>query len=911
MADFTPHEAPAHDVQALPVMQPSKHIGRDRVLAKVYEHLRDNMPVLLYGPAGVGKTTLAAVLASAYTDLPGGVLWMHVQNPTLADLLVSVGRAYDIPEITNRDNPLAMVGAVANTLTANKPLVVLDGSFDAEVAQAFITRCADSLPVLLLADEQLVGPWAAEPLARLEPEQAAALFKHLTAAGHTDSDAADASIDALVEALDFSPFAITVAAGAVIATKQEPAAFLAALPRQPGVSGPLLALTASFRSLNSALQGLVLILGATFHGEASNELLSLMSGAPPEGIRQAMLLLVQRGLAQRFQRYNTPYYRLHPIVHAFAQPLLRGSNKLDSLRTKVRDTLLQYAGNHSEATTADYNALATEMDSIMALADWAAEDGDLETVRQLAVALTQAGDFVQERGYVYELATLQKQAASSTNAFPAYSGGTPPPLPYEDVADAEVDEDEASEDDDEAEAVESVIAAPLPLEPLSPAEAEDEPDDEDLSSDAGNEDDEDLLDEDEDDGDDFYPSLPYDLLGEDAYEDDEDEDEDDADAESMTPSSMAPLPLDDVDEDEGQGDEAADDKAEPEPETPEPPEMARLRTSLSQARQQGNQHRQAELLSQMGQALVAASMENEAIASFSEALTVYEELEDRAGILRSLETLAALTARTENSQAAVLHATRGVQVAEQTGDKVRQMHLLSILGDARQQLGEAEQAIGAYNLALDAAREQQNTEEEAQILLRLGYAQLDDGRVQAAVASWEAALTLFKEQGKRDLEGRVLGGLGTAYGELGRWTEAIAFHTAALFIAREVSDHDEEALQLSNLGYASVQAQQLGQAVLRYRQALHLAYVANSRDNIISMITDLVNLLVESPRHLRIAELLADEALRLEPNDRNVKRLKERVEDELQAASENGVQWTPVTGTVQDYAANAYKLLES
>ncbi len=895
MADFTPHEAPAHEAQALPVMLPSKHIGRDRVLAKVYEHLRDNMPVLLYGPAGVGKTTLASMLASAYTDLPGGVLWLHLHDPDLAELLVTVGRAYDEPDISSRENPLAMVGAVANTLTAHKPLVVLDGRYEAEVAQEFISRCADGLAVLLLADEQIVGPWAAVALTKLEPSQAAALFKQLTAGNGPESAETETDIDRLVAALDSNPFAITVAAGAVIAAKQQPAEFLAALPRQAGVAGPLLALTASFRSLNSALQGLVLMLGATFNGEASNDLLSMMSGAPAEGIRQAMLLLVQRGLVQRFQRYNSTYYRLHPIVYAFAQPLLRGSNKLDSLRAKVRDTLLNYASVNS-AAAASYDKLAVEMDSLMALARWAAEDGDLETVRQLTTTLSQAGDFVQARGYVYELVALQRLAASSSTAFPAYADGAPAPLPYEDVEDeVEVEVEEA---DDEVEP--AAVAAPLPLD------ATEDDEDDDL-----------IDDDDEDDEASFYPTLPYDLLGEDEYdEDDEDEDDDDAPVIAIAP--VAPLPLDAIADDaaEDELDEDADalPEAEPqpetEPETPEPAEMGRLRISLSQARQQGNQHRQAELLSQMGQTLVAADMENEAIASFSEALAVYEELEDRSGILRTLETLAALTARTENSQAAVLHATRGVQVAEQTGDKVRQMHLLSILGDARQQLGETEQAIGAYNLALDSAREQQNSAEEAQILLRLGYAQLDDARAQAAIASWEAALTLFKEQNKRDLEGRVLGGLGTAYGELGRWTEGIAFHTAALFIAREVGDRDEEALQLSNLGYASVQAQQLGQAVLRYRQALHLAYQTNNRDNIVSMLTDLVNLLVESPRHLRIAELLADEALKHDPADRNVKRLKERVEDEIQAAADNGVQWTPVSGSVQDYAANAYQLLD-
>jgi tetratricopeptide (TPR) repeat protein len=901
MVDFIPHEAPAHEAQALPVMQPSKLVGRDRVLATVYAHLKDNMPVLIYGPAGVGKTTLAGVLASAYTDLPGGVLWLHLHNPDFAELLVRVGRAYDVPEIITRENPLAMVGAVANTLTSHKPLIVLDGQFDPAVAQEFITRCADGLPLLLLADEQIVGPWAAVQLTRLDPDQAAALFKHLTAAEGPESEENDADVDNLVTTLDNNPFAITVAAGAVIASKQSPADFRAALPKQAGVAGPLLALTTSFRTLNSALQGLVLMLGATFYGEASNELLSMVSGAPQEGIRQAMLLLVQRGLAQRFTRYNSTVYRLHPIVHAFAQPLLRGSGKLDSLRAKVRENLLKYAENHSGSSDNDYNLLAVELDSMMALARWSAEDGDLDTVRQLALTLTQAGDFVTDRGYVHELVSLQRLAASSTAAFPAYNAPAAP-LPYEDV------EEDA---DDESEAM---PAAPLPMDDLTPDddEAEPEPTLEDN--------DDEIIDED-DDNDDFYPSLPYDLLGEeDDYDEDDEEDEDVGYAPVKSDISedstlMLDMPAEEDEATEAETEAEPEPEGEPEPEstpeTPEPPEMARLRASLTQARQQLNQHRQAELLSQMGQTLVAAQMENEAIGSFSEALTIYEELEDRSGMLRTLETLAALTARTQNSQAAVLYATRGVQVAEQTGDKARQMRLLSILGDARQQLGETEQSIGAYNLALDAAREHNNPEEEAQLLLRIGYAQLDDNRAQNAVTSWEAALELFKAQEKRDLEGRVLGGLGTAYGELGRWTEAIAFHTAALFIAREVGDRDEEGLQLSNLGYASVQAQQLGQAVLRYRQALHLAYESGDRENTVSILTDLVNLLIQSPRHLRIVELLVDEAMRLDPNDRNVRRLKERVDEEIQAASQAGVQWSAVSGTVQDYAANAYKLLES
>jgi len=238
------------------------------------------------------------------------------------------------------------------------------------------------------------------------------------------------------------------------------------------------------------------------------------------------------------------------------------------------------------------------------------------------------------------------------------------------------------------------------------------------------------------------------------------------------------------------------------------------------------------------------------------------------------------------------------------------MQLLTLLGDARQQLGESEAAIRAYSQALALARKANDERAEAVLLYKLGYAQLDDGSAAIAIETWETALAMFREQRRRDYEARVLGGLGTAYSDQGRWAEAINLHTSALHIAREVNDRQEELAQLTSLGYAAVQANQLAQAVLRYRQALHLAYETNDKLSIVSITVDLVRLLVESPRHLAIAELLVDSALAVDSADRDLRRLKERIEDEREALG-SSVELKPVLGTARDYAANAYAMLEA
>ena len=812
MSDFTPHEAPIRTVQTLPVVLSSKPVGRDAELAQIYTQLKANHPVLIHGPAGVGKTTIAARLAGAYTQQPGGVLWLNVDNPSLEELLVRVGRAYNVSEITNSENPLGMIGAVENTLSSQKPFIVIDGAIQADMASRFISRCVTNLPILIINEEKIEGTWAALGIEKLNDAGATALYRQ---EARLQDDQQNDDIGSLVNLLDNMPLGIVVAARAMTVSKQTPAAYLTLVHQIVETAGDnksAVALTASFRSLNGALQGLLLMLGATFRGAASAELISMVSSAPTDSIQQAMNILSQLRLVESTQRYGAFYYRLHPLTHRFAQTWLRGSNRLDELQTKVRDSTLDYAQKYSADTPDAHNKLALEMENLLATAQWDAEKDNRDTATQLVNVITQAGDFVGSRGYLFE--SLQLRALSSGNplAFPAY--------------------DEPEE------------AIPVPEVDL-----------------------------------------------EEAYEKEEENLE----------STFLHNVLDEAPEDMVLSDEETDTGAF---------EVNKLRSEIAEARQADDKEKQIELLKTLGQSQVDREMENEAIATYSEVLTNYEDLEDNPGTLETLDMLSALMVKTENSQAAVLHATRGIKLAEELKDDETRMHLLITLGDARQQLGESEDAANDYTQALTIARTSDDKQNEALILYKLGYAQLDNGEAQTAVDMWEQALTMFKAQEKRDYEGRVLGGLGSAYGELNRWAEAMNFHTSALHIARETGDKEEEGLQLGSLAYAATQTGQLGQAVLRYRQALHLAYENEAVDNIVSTVVDLARLLVESRRHIPLAELLVDDAITFEPNDKDVTQLKERIQSEKVLAESYGTQMLAVEGTAREYAANAYKLLE-
>ena len=153
--------------------------------------------------------------------------------------------------------------------------------------------------------------------------------------------------------------------------------------------------------------------------------------------------------------------------------------------------------------------------------------------------------------------------------------------------------------------------------------------------------------------------------------------------------------------------------------------------------------------------------------------------------------------------------------------------------------------------------------------------------------------------------------MGSAYGDLDRWSEALSFLNTSLHIAREVGDSEEEAQQLNSLGYAAVQANDLPQAVIRYRQALHLAFENNNKDDIVTNVVALARLFVESRKHLRIAKLLIDKAITIEPNDPDVIRWTQRINSEILLAEAYETNMLAVNGTAEQYAANAYALLEA
>ena len=911
MAELQPLEAPVTQVTDLPLRRLGRPVGRDDLLRSLLLRLRQRQQLVLHGAAGAGKTTVAATIANVHLQQHARpVLWLNVHNPPLAELIVRVARAYGDFDAANADNPLSQSPAVKALLAEHQPLLVFDGEIEAPTLAAFVQRCAGDAQLVATNTAPLAqGDWRNQPIGNLAESDALRLFKQKTGLKNGESDA---DILALAAQLKYAAFPLTLASRSMVIARQTPAEFSATVAEaleSHADDATVAALSISFDGLNERLRELLLFLSATLRGEASVAFLNLLSGIATESIDMSMTILSRLFLVERYQRAGEAYYRLHSRVRDFLTDWAIEHERFDALRADILDTSRDYLDVHGRSDDAVIR-LMTEIENLLASAEWAADNDDPDLAADLAQAIAPLEGLLSAEGYNYELLRLR-----------AIRDGEG--LEFEDIPEAEQPAAEQTDEETEDHA-----AADAP--------------DGDLS----------LLDEEAGE-----PSL---MASEAADETDADQPQqaddstfvslDDQDLQSVNIDQLrtalnvasqnnetarqlqilkaiARMQISQGREKEAvatYGDvleiyENSEDKdgvletldmiaglLVSSKSTPAAIEQVKLRTALSFARQHEDTSRVLQILDAVGKVQIGQNREQDAVATYNEILAIHEGQNDKAGILETLDMLAGLLVRSDSAVSALQHVQRGLHLADELADDEAAMHLQIAGGDAHLELGEASMAVEAFERALSKARHRDDSQNEALILYKLGMAYLEANQERRAIEMLEDANDRFKEQEKRDLEGQVLRGLGTVNVRLERWSEAVNFHTSALYIARELGDRHTEAEQLRHLGQILIKADRLPEALTRLRQALHVAYEEQHKADVVAVIAELVNLMMRNLFLSSIAELLINDGLTYDPDDRELLRLKSEVVGAKERAAARGVALAVVAGTAREYAANAY-----
>jgi tetratricopeptide (TPR) repeat protein len=114
--------------------------------------------------------------------------------------------------------------------------------------------------------------------------------------------------------------------------------------------------------------------------------------------------------------------------------------------------------------------------------------------------------------------------------------------------------------------------------------------------------------------------------------------------------------------------------------------------------------------------------------------------------------------------------------------------------------------------------------QEADRLLQLGQQQQQQGNLNQAVVAWEAALEIYRDLRDVEAQQMVYELLGKTYVDLGRYPEAEDAQRRCFAIARDLRDLQGQMFAANDLGLLLLsQRQQPNQAALLFAQALQIA----------------------------------------------------------------------------------------
>jgi tetratricopeptide (TPR) repeat protein len=166
------------------------------------------------------------------------------------------------------------------------------------------------------------------------------------------------------------------------------------------------------------------------------------------------------------------------------------------------------------------------------------------------------------------------------------------------------------------------------------------------------------------------------------------------------------------------------------------------------------------------------------------------------------------------------------------GDRQGEGATLGNLGNAYNQLGELQRAIGYHQQRLAVAREIGDHRGEGTALAGLGLAHYLLGNVQVACEYYKQRLAIASSMGDRRGEGAALAGLGLTSTALGDVRQALEYHEQHLALAREIGDRQAEAQALGNLGVGYKKLGELTRAADYYEQQIALAHLVGDRRSV-------------------------------------------------------------------------------
>ena len=416
-------------------------LGRDALRRDLAQAIQRKVAIHLYGPAGRGKSTLAAQAVIDHAATGGRALWLEAGDAPLDAILCRIARAY-------RDDPRAQaalksgrpsehggasppLASLARCLRERQPILVLADALDFSTIAPLIAEITGALPILSFGERTMGADWPGEEraLPPLPAEAAMATLQRAAGGGEY------LYLSPITTALAGEALALVICGGAIRAGDWTMPAAAAAL--KSGAAPPTeRVLRAIFPRLAPAAQGALLLLAFGPRAGQSFASLQQSSGAPRAELAALIGELRRRALVREWAQGER--IALPPAIREFARELALHAGTAVELRARAWETWRErlrsaLAGGADAWAQLPELLVADEWEEVGSSAEW----------RELAPLWEAAATELEARGYAYELCELRQRAGTTEP-----KAALPAPLQLWANAPSAVMADDAGEPDD-------------------------------------------------------------------------------------------------------------------------------------------------------------------------------------------------------------------------------------------------------------------------------------------------------------------------------------------------------------------------------------------------------------------------------------------------------------------------------
>ena len=208
---------------------------------------------------------------------------------------------------------------------------------------------------------------------------------------------------------------------------------------------------------------------------------------------------------------------------------------------------------------------------------------------------------------------------------------------------------------------------------------------------------------------------------------------------------------------------------------------------------------QAWALDTFGRANNEFSDRKKAVELFNQALSIRRQLNDRPGLIVTLNNLAIAYQNMGDPRKSLEYLTEIRGLLKDMGDRAKEASFLNNICVIHENIGEYTKALEFCNQALSIRRELNDERGMATVLNSLGNTYGNTGQYQRALDLYTQSQELYAKFGNDGGQAVEFNNLGWLYASLGDYEKAIEFYNKALEIFRKQGNQFRQGNTLSNI----------------------------------------------------------------------------------------------------------------